>query len=50
VPKNSTKVTPFYGKIFFDEKRSAAGNRTFKGISLENKAKTMCWATDKIKM
>jgi hypothetical protein len=46
----STKVRQFFGIKFFDEKRSAAGDTNFKDISLENKAKGMGWAADKINM
>jgi hypothetical protein len=45
----STKVRQFFGFKFFDEKRSAAGDTNFKDIYLENKAKAMCWAADKLK-
>jgi hypothetical protein len=42
----STKVRQFFGSKFFDEKRSTAGDRNFKDISLENTAMGMCWAAN----
>jgi hypothetical protein len=48
----ATNVRQFFGTNFFDKKRSAAGDRNFKAISLENKGKGtgMCLAAVKIKM
>jgi hypothetical protein len=47
---SSTKVRQFFGSKIFDKKGSAAGDRNFKGISLENKGRGMYWAADKITM
>jgi hypothetical protein len=46
----STKVRQFFGNKFLDEKRFAAGDTNFKDISLEIKAKGMCWTAEKIKI
>jgi hypothetical protein len=47
---SSTEVRQFFGSKFFDEKRSAAGDRDSKDICLENIEKHMCLAAVKIKM
>jgi hypothetical protein len=47
---SSTKVRQFFGSKFIEEKRSAAGDRNSKDISLENKEKNMCLAAIKITM
>jgi hypothetical protein len=44
----SPQVRLFFSNKFFNELRSAAGDKNFKGISIEKKAKVMCGPADKI--